>query len=489
MKKWQTLAIEDNQFGDTGKGKFVDYYAEEADVVARGTGGANAGHTVRVGKKELVLHLVPSGIVRPGKVNIIGNGVVIDPSMLCEELKLLRRQRVDYSQLMIALNAKLVLPHHLVLDRLRECDRVRNKIGTTGRGIGPAYSDHIERSGLTLNDLLNPLVFAEKLEACMKQKIPAFWPYDGEEVKKIMSHPHLKNGRYYSKKRIFDIDAILTDYENYGRELAGFIFDTDEYLRAAVGKKKILLEGAQGILLSVDYGTYPYVTSSDPGPEGLAKGVGLQTSDIDQILGVTKAFYMTRVGEGPFPTEMGGKRSARWCREGGRKAEEEKHPSPANFETDDAFELGIAVRKAGNEYGATTGRPRRTGWLDLPLLRYACKFNGPDTILTKVDVLSGCETIKVCVSYTYTGPKVYVGNQLLKSGDVLHTAYPQIEVLRQCEPNYAILTGWKEPITKIRAWKHFPPAFKKLVRFVEETAEINPKIISVGPERNQTVCL
>lgn len=483
-----TLAVICAQWGDTGKGKFVDYFAQWADIIARGTGGANAGHTIKAGKQELTVHLVPSGIVhdKDGKINIIGSGVVVEPHTLYEELALIERTGMTYNHLMISQDAKLVLPQHLVLDRVRESSAGSGKIGTTGRGIGQAYADHVNRVGLTVNDLLNPDIFVAKLRRNLEEKVRLLHGYDREVIREIMQDPLLKDGLYYSEDCFFDIDAIVSTYMDCGVRLKAHIRDTDSFLRSEVTKKKILLEGAQGNLLSVDYGTYPYVTSSDCSISGLAKGVGLPDGAVDLTLGIHKAFYITRVGAGPFPTELGGEASAEWCATANRALEDELYPEfNVNSPTD--FAKGIGIRRAGNEYGATTGRIRRTGLFDVPITRYSTQFGGKKAILTKLDVLDESEEIKICIAYQYEGPSYWLDNHLLERGDILEVAIPRPEVMRYCQPVYETLEGWMEPIGHIRSFDQLPLALRKILDFVEQKSGIVVKIISVGPDRDQTI--
>ncbi len=488
LENVKTLAIVCTQWGDTGKGKLVDYFADWADIIARGTGGANAGHTISIDGKEYIFHLVPSGIMRPNKINIIGNGVVLDPWALFKELEILREHEITYyERLRIAHNAKLVLPQHMVIDRIREMTAKKSKIGTTGRGIGPAYADHYERIGLTVNDLLNPDHFVSKLRRNLEEKVRLLRTYDQDMIKEIMQHEHLRSGLFYSQTDIFDIDTIVSVYRDYGKALDFMIHNTDELLRQAIGKRNILLEGAQGTLLSVDYGTYPYVTSSDCTVQALAKGVGLMPQQVDMTLGIAKAFYMTRVGEGPFPTEMGGIESEKWCLGNANRAIEKENYSSFKPDEPDEFRLGIAVRMAGNEYGATTGRPRRTGWLDLPLLKHACMFNGQDIILTKLDVLSGCPRIKVCTSYVYQGPPCMVGAGQLCMGDRIDVAIPDAGILKHCQPIYEEFPGWQNDISSARSVNDLPPELIRLVDFVEEKANVRVRVLSVGPDREQTI--
>lgn len=484
-----TLAVVCNQWGDTGKGKFVDYFADWADIIARGTGGANAGHTIRCGQREYVFHLVPSGILydTEGKINIIGSGTVFDPAVVCSELKILENEGLSYKNLLFSKNAKLVLPQHLLLDRIKESD-IKGKIGTTGRGIGPAYTDHYARTGLILNDILNPISFKEKLEKNLVDKIKFLKLFDTQIIKDIMGHEHLGGGKFYSEEYIFNIDAIVESYSEYGKILGNMITDTDEFLRESLGKKNILLEGAQGNLLSIDIGTYPYVTSSDCSILGLAKGVGLKESDVDLTLGIIKAPYMTRVGEGPFPTELGGEKSARWCGGKGvnKKLEKEKYPN-TSIDSEDEFEKGIAFRVAGDEYGATTGRPRRTGWLDLPLLRYSMKWSGHHAIFTKLDVLDQCQTIRICNAYEYTGGDYRIGNKILKKGDIIKTAIVDKEIISFCKPIYTDMPGWKTHTSDITSFENLPKELKDVLDFISKETGIIANIISLGPDRKQTI--
>jgi adenylosuccinate synthase len=452
-----TLAIVCNQFGDTGKGKFVDFFADWADIIARGTGGANAGHTIKIKDKEYVFHLVPSGITYDSakKSNIIGSGVVFDPKIFLDEIHMLETEKLTYNHLLVSLNAKLVLPQHIALDNANESG-TGTRIGTTGRGIGPAYTDFTARKGLIANDLLNKDIFARKLRRNLEDHVGALRSKDPETVKKIISK--INNGIFYSEKSLLDPDAIIEKYTEYGRIIRDMISDTDTLMQKSLGKKHILLEGAQGILLSVDYGNYPFVTSSDASVRGLAKGTGLSERDIDLTLGIVKAFYMTRVGEGPFPTEFSG-------------------------------ELGDYVRSVGNEFGATTGRPRRVGWLDLPLLRYATKVNGRNIILTKLDVLDECDTIEICYAYQYTGETFNYGGTKILNGSFLSTAIVATEVLEKCRPINYSFDGWKCDISHIRDDEQLPAELRNIIGFIENVAGVCTRIISVGPERDQTIIM
>jgi len=484
-----TLAVVCTQWGDTGKGKFIDFFAEWADIIARGTGGANAGHTIKLGSKTYVFHLVPSGILRDGdgKVNVIGNGVAFDPGIFCEELAVLEREGVSFEHLKIAQNARLVLPQHILLDRLRESS-ADGRIGTTGRGIGPTYVDHYARVGLTVNDLLNIDSFVQKLRRNLAEKRRILKDVDPEMIRRIMHHEHLEFGAFWSAFEFLDADAIVDRYRQFGSFLHPFIWNTDQYLWDAIGKKRVLLEGAQGNLLSVDHGTYPYVTSSDCSVQGLARGVGIRDRDVDLALGIVKAFYMTRVGEGPFPTELGGETSARWCNnaEVNEAVEIERLPY-VSVNDIIPFRQGVAIRRAGNEYGATTKRPRRVGWLDLPLLRYSKRHTGGDIILTKLDVLDQCDQIKICTAYRYDGLPYAIGERVFTNGDMLDTAVPNYEVLQHCTPQYETFSGWKESTTGAKSYSKLPANLRFLVRYVACAAGLNVVLLSVGPDRDQTI--
>ncbi len=485
----KTLAVVCNQWGDTGKGKFVDVFAEWADIIARGTGGANAGHTISLNGKENIFHLVPSGILHDGdgKINIIGSGVALDPKVVCEELDMLKEEGLSYKNLKISKNAKLVLPQHLVMDRARDTI-VDGKIGTTGRGIGPVYEDYVARIGLTINDLLNKDIFVKKLKRNLRDKIMFLKLADQEIIKNIMQHEHLSKGRYWSAENIFDIDAITQNYMRYGERLSDMIDDTDTYLREAIGKKNILLEGAQGNLLSVDIGTYPYVTSSDCSISNLVKGVGLKENDVNLTLGIVKAYYMTRVGGGPFPTELGRDKYEELCSKSGTTKETEKkqfgHPT---VNEKDEFLQSIGIRMAGAEYGATTGRPRRIGWLDLALLRHSVIYSGPNVILTKLDVLDECKEIKICHAYEYVGAPYRVGKITLKKGDRIDIAIMDNEIMKNSKPIYQTFPGWQSPLGDIRNFEDLPTNFKNILKFVADQTGIKTRVISVGPDRDQNI--
>ncbi|MGE5426102.1 MAG: adenylosuccinate synthetase [Bacillota bacterium] len=490
----KTIAITCRQWGDTGKGKFVDLFADWADIIARGVGGDNAGHTICAGEKTLIMHLIPSGIFNDskGKHNVIGSGVAFNPRSFLKEIETLDLAHLSHNRLSVAYNAKLILPTHGLLDKLREAVANGGKIGSTGKGIGPVYADHADRQGLTVNDLLNRDFFQKKIIRHLEYKTRILRAFDSELINQIAAkdfelNRFLKNGK-------FDAEAITEAYMEYGRLIGRYVADTDDLLRTAVGNLNILLEGAQGDLLSVDYGTYPYVTSSDCTAGGLARGVGLNESQIDLSLGIIKGFYMTRVGCGPFPTERGGKKSDEWCNGGhANKAKEDMLYAGASVGDEDEFIAGIALRQAGGEYGATTGRLRRVGWLDLPLLRYVRKFNSEDIILTKLDVLSTCEEIKICHHYIYHGPDfAYAGEKIhdgdkIREGDELYEAIPDALVLEACEPVYEVFPGWKEDIRGCRNFDSLPQNLKKILEYVVCETDIRPRILSVGPRPEETI--
>lgn len=486
--KVKTIAVTCLQWGDTGKGKIVDLLGTWADIIVRGTGGANAGHTVCLNGADHIFHLIPSAILHDcdGKVNVVGGGTAIDPRIFCEELAVLEKQGLSCEHLKLALNAKLTLPTQIVRDRVGEGSASEGKIGTTGRGIGPTYGDHVIRVGLQVNDLLNADILMRKIRENVAFSRRILKSYDPELVKEILHQPYLGKGIFYHPGAMFDVDAIMQKYLGYGDVLRHFICDTDTFVQKNVGKKRLLLEGAQGTMLDVDYGTLPFVTSSGCTVDNLAKGAGLNRSHVDWALGVVKFPYMTRVGEGPFPTELGGKASAEWCRTATRETEQAKYP---DVTVNDMLEFhqGIAIRIAGNEFGATTKRPRRTGWLDLPLLRHALRWGSLDVVLTKLDVLDQCEVINICEAYEYTGNTYHFGERTLSNGDRLSTAIPCAEVLEHCMPVYREFPGWKTSLKGITHFEDLPGSLKAILGFVIHETGINPRIISVGPDRGETI--
>ena len=411
-----------SQWGDEGKGKIVDILSEKADIVARYQGGANAGHTVEIGDKQFILHLIPSGILRENVICVIGNGVVIDPSALLQEIELLEKNNIKVNgRLFISHNAHLIMPYHKLLDSISESGE--NKIGTTGRGIGPCYIDKYARKGIRIVDLLNRKVLEEKIRVNLKEK--------NNLLKKVYNHDEL------------DVEAIIKEYQEFDKTIDKYVKDVPSYLNNAISEgKSILMEGAQGALLDIDHGTYPYVTSSSPTSGGACIGTGIPPNKITQIVGIVKA-YTTRVGNGPFPTEL-------------------------------VDEVGEKLRKTGAEYGATTGRPRRCGWFDAFLVKYSAMINGINYVaITKLDVLGVFDEIKVCVGYELNGKS-------LKS-------FPtDVNKLVDIKPVYETLTGWKKDISGCRSYSDLPDETKNYLSFLAKHAGIKINIISVGPNRTQT---
>jgi adenylosuccinate synthase len=493
LRNIQVLAIVCYQWGDTGKGKLVDMLAEFFDIIARGTGADNAGHTICTKTRKIIAHLVPSGILRDGdgKITIIGTGVAVNPGILLGEIRELLAAGVTCDNLMLSLSAKVTLPQHVLLDRLGEIGAGKAKIGTTGRGVGPVFTDHYARKGLIINDLLNGKdQFVAKLRRNLRDKMPLLAKADPELIRDIMQHKHLEFGAFYHPTDFIDVDAVAERYLALGQELKQIVRNTDLIMKNAVHKekKKVLLEGAQGLMLSVDKGSYPYVTASDCSDQGLAQGVGLHGRDIDLVLGIVKAFYMTRVGGGPFPTEMGGIESAAHCdAEGMTEARELEMYPAASVNAPDGKTRGVAIRQEGREYGATTGRPRRTGRLDLPILRYAIQECGPDVVLTKVDVLSKCEVIEICDHYIYRGAPYQYGDVLLKDGDRIDVAIPHCEVLANCEPQYEDFPGWLENIQSVRDISQLPRKVWDILGYIEKSTGAHIRIVSVGADREETI--
>jgi adenylosuccinate synthase len=420
------LCILGLQWGDEGKGKIVDMLAERYDIVARFQGGSNAGHTVIVGSERFVLHLVPSGILRGDKICIIGNGVALDPVLLLKEIKELRDRGIRVEEnLRLSDRAHMVMPYHKRLDELDKSEARGTRIGTTGRGIGPCYEDKMARVGLRVADLRNPVRFRTQVQENVGAK---------NQILKMYGAPEL------------DWKPVYDEYMGIAREIASYVCDTSEYLCDAMnGGKRVLFEGAQGLLLDVDFGTYPFVTSSSTGVGGAVTGLGIAPKHISRVMGVMKA-YCTRVGEGPFPTEA---------------------------------ESAIAerLRSRGGEYGATTGRPRRCGWFDAVSVRAACRLNGVDTIaLTKLDVLVGEEVLNVCVGYRH-------------KGKVLRSFPASAEILPDCEPLYESYRGWKQGIGKARTMADLPAAAIEYIKALEAHVGVPVGAVSVGPERGQTILL
>ena len=421
------IVIVGAQWGDEGKGKIVDVLTEKADAVARYQGGHNAGHTVVINNEKFVLHLIPSGILHKGKKCIIGNGVVVDPLSLIEEINGLKKRGIDVGKnLFLSKNAHLIMPYHAAIEREQERLKGSKKIGTTGKGIGPAYVDKIARTGLRVGDLLYPEIFREKLK------------------NNLSTSNHLLKNLYNAEG--FDADAVYKEYMGYAEKLSGYIADTDLIINNMIDKKKnIILEGAQGTLLDVDHGTYPYVTSSSSGAGGACTGLGIGPTKIGKVIGIVKA-YTTRVGEGPFPTEI-------------------------------KDSLGEKIREKGGEYGATTGRPRRCGWLDMVLLRHSIRINGfSGLVITKLDILDGIDRIKICTAYKYNGK--------------LYKEFPkELNVLENCEPVYEEVRGWKESTCGAKNFKNLPKAAQSYIRKIERMLGVNINIVSSGQKRDELIML
>ncbi len=486
----RSMAVNCLQFGDTGKGKFVDMFANWADIIVRCTGGDNAGHTIICNGKEKIFHLIPSGIIHDvnGKINVIASGTVIYPKTLIHEITIVQSEGIPCAHLKISLSAKVIMPYHILLDRLSEAKAGSAKIGTTGKGIGPCYADFTARKGISVNDLLNPQIFRRKLTKNMEYVNRLLQAYHPEDIDVIMAHEHLEYGEFSDKEGGLNIEAIAEKYLAYGHILQPYICNTDEFIQDSLGRYNILLEGAQGYLLSVDYGTYPYVTSSDCSVQGLMKGAGLEMEAIDLPFGIIKGLYMTRVGSGPFPTEMGGQKSEVWCGSPGAGADEKKLYADSDINDADEFVQGVAIRRVGHEYGATTGRPRRTGWLDLPLLRHALRSEANQIIMTKLDVLSGVKKIKICHSYCYDGDEYVYGDKVIKRGDVISTAIVDPYFLYECKPIYEEFPGWDEDIRGIRKYFDLPQNLKNILKYIfVEVEAADLRIISVGPGPEETI--
>jgi len=418
----KNIAIIGAQWGDEGKGKVIDIYAKNSDVVVRYQGGNNAGHTVVIDKESFILHLIPSGILHKGKICIIGNGVVVDPKALLEEISMLEAKGIKVDgRLFVSLDAHVIFPYHRKLDELREA-RKKN-IGTTKKGIGPCYADKVARLGIRFVDLLNDEIFRQILQSNLDEK------------NAILSRIYNVEG--------FSFDMLYREYKDYAIKLKKYIADTKVMLNEAIkAKKRVLFEGAQGTLLDVDHGTYPYVTSSNSTAGGASTGTGVGPTKIDKVIGVVKA-YTTRVGEGPFPTEF-------------------------------QEELMNKIREKGKEFGATTGRPRRCGWFDGIVVKHAVMVNGIDEIVvTKLDVLDCLDSIKICTAYKYEG-KIYKD-------------FPSdIMVLSNCEPVYEELPGWRSDTTGITSYLGLPKNAKNYLKRIQKVLGAKIALISVGCDRKQT---
>ena len=417
-----------SQWGDEGKGKIIDLMAEFANVVVRFQGGSNAGHTLVVGGEKFVFHLIPSGILHKAKRCVIAGGVVVEPPVLIEEIDNLKQRGYmqDDSQLLLSEEAHVIFPYHKMIDRGRERIRSGHKIGTTGRGIGPAYEDKVARCGIRVVDLLNDEVFYKKLEATLAQK-----------------NDYLTHGLH---EQALELESLYQEYSGYSKKLQRYVTNTSLFLAQQIEEgNNILFEGAQGTLLDVDHGTYPYVTSSSTVAGNACAGSGIGPTQIDFVLGVVKA-YTTRVGGGPFPTEL----------------------------TD---EIGEMLRDKGEEYGATTGRPRRCGWFDAVVVRHAVRMNGLGGLaITKLDTLGGLDVIRICTAY--------------RVGEGMINEFPaSSELVARCQPVYEELDGWQEEISAVREFSQLPLTAQRYLKRVEELTQTPIDIVSVGPQRDETIIL
>ncbi|MFR0554545.1 adenylosuccinate synthase [Loigolactobacillus coryniformis subsp. coryniformis] len=418
-----SVVVVGSQWGDEGKGKITDFLGESADVIARSQGGDNAGHTIHAQGKVLKLRLIPSGILYPDKLSIIGNGVVVNPESLVAELDYLAENGVTADNLRISDRAHVILPYHIELDRLQEASKGDQKIGTTNRGIGPAYMDKAARTGIRMVDLLDKDIFAAKLRENLDFKNQLFTKIYGGQA--------------------LNFDDIFEPFYAYGQRLKQFVTDTSVLLNDALDKgKKVLFEGAQGVMLDIDQGTYPFVTSSNPVAGGVTVGNGVGPTQINRVVGVCKA-YTSRVGDGPFPTEL-------------------------------LDETGDFLREAGHEYGTVTKRPRRIGWFDSVVMRHAKRVSGlTDLCLNSIDVLTGLETVKICTAYERNGETIY--------------HYPaSLDELAQCKPIYEEMPGWQEDITGMKTLAELPENARHYVERVAALVGVDIATFSVGPDRDQT---
>lgn len=416
------------QWGDEGKGKLVDYLARQADIVARYQGGHNAGHTVVINNETFILHLIPSGILHPDKFCVVGNGVVIEPASLIKEMDGLKERgvKVDSTNLLISRNAHLIMPYHMALESASEALKGSKKIGTTGRGIGPSYVDKMARCGFRVGDLLDPRLFRDKLEGNIKH------------ANKMLEVLFDRDG--------FNVEDVYREYMKYAERLSPHAGDASVTINKAIANgKNILVEGAQGTLLDVDHGTYPYVTSSNAAAGGACTGLGIGPTKVNRVLGVVKA-YTTRVGAGPFPTEMKG-------------------------------ELEEEIRQKGGEYGATTGRPRRCGWLDTVGLRHSVRVNGlTGMAITKLDILDDLDVIKICTAYR-------------ANGRTLEHFPPDAHELELCEPVFKEVPGWKTSTRGISRFEDLPENARGYIGLMEELIGVNADMISTGQRRNELIVL
>ena len=418
-----SVVVVGTQWGDEGKGKITDFLSENAEVIARYQGGDNAGHTIVIEGTKYKLHLIPSGIFYPEKVSVIGNGVVVNPKSLVKELAYLHDAGITTDNLRISDRAHVILPYHIKLDQLQEDAKGVNKIGTTIKGIGPAYMDKAARVGIRIADLLDKEIFAERLKTNLEQKNREFTKmYEVDPI---------------------EFQDIFEEYYDYGQQIKKYVTDTSVILNDALDAgKRVLFEGAQGVMLDIDQGTYPYVTSSNPVAGGVTIGSGVGPSKITKVVGVCKA-YTSRVGDGPFPTELND-------------------------------EIGHQIREVGHEYGTTTGRPRRVGWFDSVVMRHSRRVSGLTNLsLNSIDVLTGLDEVKICVAYDLDGERI--------------DYYPaSLETLQRCTPIYETLPGWSEDITGVRHLDDLPETAKNYVRRVSELVGVKISTFSVGPGRDQT---
>lgn len=418
-----TVVVVGTQWGDEGKGKITDFLAESAEVVARYQGGNNAGHTIVIGDQKYKLHLIPSGIFYKEKICVIGNGMVINPKALVEEINYIHSNGFKTENLRISDRAHVIMPYHLLLDQLEEERKGDNKIGTTRKGIGPCYMDKAARSGIRISDLLDKEQFEQKLSHILQEKNQIIQDIYGGNA--------------------LELDRILKEYLGYAEQIRPYVADTSVVLNDAIDAgKRVLFEGAQGVMLDIDQGTYPYVTSSNPTAGGVCIGSGVGPTKIHQVIGVAKS-YTTRVGDGPFPTELNN-------------------------------EIGDWIREKGNEYGTTTGRPRRVGWFDSVVVRHARRVSGITGLsLNSLDVLSGLETVKICTAYKL-------------DGEVIEHYPANLNQLSKCEAIYEELPGWSEDLSKVRTLDDLPENARRYVERVAELTGIPISIFSVGPNREQT---
>lgn len=422
-----SIVVVGTQWGDEGKGKITDFLSENAEVVARYQGGDNAGHTIKFDGRTFKLHLIPSGIFASDKISIIGNGVVVNPKSLVKELDYLHKEGISTHNLRISSRAHVILPYHIELDKAQEASKGENKIGTTNKGIGPAYMDKSARVGIRIADLLDKEIFEERLKINLKEKNNLIVKlYGGEPLK---------------------FEDIFEEYYAYGQIIKEYVTDTSVILNDMIDQgKRVLFEGAQGVMLDIDQGTYPFVTSSNPVAGGVTIGSGVGPTKIDNVIGVCKA-YTSRVGDGPFPTEL--------------------------FD-----EIGSTIREVGREYGTTTGRPRRVGWFDSVVMRHSRRVSGITHLsLNSIDVLTGLKELKICTSYQTS------------AGEVIEYYPASLKVLADCTPIYETLPGWTEDITQCQRFEDLPLNAQNYVRRITELVGVKLATLSVGPDRSQTMIL